>query len=154
VMKASGGPLIGGRRVGRPLAGFLVAEVTAVCILLVAATLVVRSFVLITTADLGFDRRNVFTIPYQRSLTDIPEAARPTAAATLRAELLALAKSVPGVTNAAISMNGLVPLAGGSVRYSLVVPGVGETGLDDLLETRMVTPDYFRVMGMRLLQGR
>jgi putative ABC transport system permease protein len=154
VMKASGGPLIGGRRVDRPLAAFLVAEVTAVCILLVAATLVIRSFVLITTADLGFDRRNVFTIGYQRSVKEIPPAARSIAAAALRSELLARARSVPGVTDAAISTNGLVPLAGGGVTYSLVIPGVGDTGLDGMLETRFVTPEYFRVMGMRLLQGR
>jgi predicted permease len=154
VMKASGGPLIGGRRVDRSLAAFLVAEVMVVCILLVATTLVVRSFILITTADLGFDRQNVITIAYERPLKDGPEASRPVAAATFRAELLARATSVPGVTGAAISTNGSVPLSGGSVRYSLVIPGMGETRDDDMLETRMVTPDYFRVMGMRLVRGR
>jgi putative ABC transport system permease protein len=154
VMKASGGPLIGGRRVDRSLSAFLVAEVAVVCILLVATTLVVRSFILVTTADLGFDRQNVITIGYERPLMDGPEAARPIAAATLRADLLARAKSVPGVIDAAISTNGSVPLSGSSVRYSLIIPGVGETRYDDMLETRMVTPDYFRVMGMRLVRGR
>jgi predicted permease len=154
VMKASGGPLIGGRRVDRSLAAFLVAEVTVVCVLLVATTLVVSSFILITTADLGFDRQNVITITYERPLKDGPETSRQVAAATLRAEILARATSVPGVTHAAISINGSVPLSGNHVSYSLSIPGVGETPHDDPLETRMVTPDYFQVMGMRLIRGR
>jgi predicted permease len=154
VMKAGGGPLVGGQRVDRSLRAFLVAEITVVCILLVATTLVVRSFILITTADLGFDRQNVITIAYERSLKDGSDASRSIAAATLRGELLARAKSVRGVTGAAISANASVPLSGSSVRYSLVIPGVGETRDDDTLETRMVTPDYFQVMGMRLVRGR
>src|SRR5439155_21987813 len=110
-----------------------------VCVLLVATTLVVRSFILITTADLGFDSENVITFNYERSLKDGPEIDRSLAAATLRAELLDRAKAVPGVTNAAISTNGSIPLSGGSVRYSLVIPGVGQTSDEDMLETRMVT---------------
>jgi putative ABC transport system permease protein len=154
VMKAGGGPLIGGRRADRSLTAFLVAEVTVVCVLLVATTLVVRSFLLITTADLGFDRKNVVAINYERPRKDDREASRPLGDAVLRAELLARTKSVPGVVDAAISTNGSVPLSGSSVRYSLIVPGMGETQRDDALETRMVTPDYFRVMGMQLVDGR
>ncbi len=45
-------------------------------------------------------------------------------------------------------------LSGGSVRYSITVPGLSETPPDDWLETNMVTPDYFRVLGMQLIRGR
>ncbi len=51
VMKASGGAIIGGRRINRSLAAFLVAEVAVVCSLLVATALVVSSF------GPDFDRR-------------------------------------------------------------------------------------------------
>lgn len=154
VMKAGGGVLVSGRRGERSLGSLLVVEITVVSMLLVATTLVVRSFILITTTDLGFDRENVITIEYARSLRESPEASRSSAAAIFRAELLSRVTSLPGVSNAALSTNGSVPLAGSSVRYSLVIPGVGETRADDMLETRMVSPGYFQVMGMRLVQGR
>jgi putative ABC transport system permease protein len=149
-----GGPVIGERRGDRSLAAFLVAEIAFVCVLLVATTLVVTSFVLVATADLGFNRENVMTIGYQQSFANVSEAHRPAAAVALRADLLDRAKSVPGVTNVAIAANGPVPLSGGGVRYSITIPGVGETTGDNMLETRLVTPDYFDVMGMQLVRGR
>jgi len=153
-IKSVGGPVVGGHRRGRALAAFLVANMAFVCVLLVATTFVVVSFVLITTADLGFDRRNVMTLTYQRSFKDLAEVDRPAAAAALRTELERRASSVPGVTDVAISTNGPAPLSGGHVRYSLTIPRLGETRGEDMLETRMVTPNYFRVMGMRLIRGR
>lgn len=154
LMRAGGGPIIGGRRRDRALAAFLVADVAFVCVLLVATTLVVTSFVLITTADLGFDRRNVLTFGYRHSLDAVAEVDRPAAAAALRGDVLDRAKSVPGVIAVAISTNGGPPLSGGHVRYSISIPGVGEITRDDWMETRMVTPDYFRVMDMQLIRGR
>jgi predicted permease len=154
VMKASGGPLVGGRRIDRSLSWFLVTEVTIVCMLMVATTLVIRSFILVTTADLGFERDRVFSLDYERPVKGDRLVSRTIAASTLRAELLARARSVPGVADAAISVNGSPPLSGGSVRYSIIIPGFGETRDDDMLETRMVTPEYFKVMGLRLLSGR
>jgi putative ABC transport system permease protein len=154
VMKASGGPVIGGRRIERSLAAFLVSQVTVVCILVVAATLVVRSFIAITTMDLGFDRQNVATIDYQRAPAPGNNAARLIASTTLRNELLKQARTVRGVVDAAISMNASVPLSGTSVRYSLVIPGFGEALAEHMPETRMVTPEYFGVMGMQLVSGR
>lgn len=154
VINASGGPVIGGRRIDRSLAGFLISQVTVVCILLVAATLVVRSFVQVVTTNVGFDRQNIATIDYIRTPTAGSDAARRIQSAMLRTELLARAKSVPGVIDAAISMNASVPLSGTSVRYSLVIPSFGEALGDNMLETRMTTPEYFGVMGMELFSGR
>jgi predicted permease len=152
VMKASGGSVIGGRRRDRSLSAFLVADVAFVCVLLVATTLVVTSFVMVTTADLGFDRHNVMTIEYRRALTALAAADRPAAAASLRADLVERARSVPGVTAAAIS--GVAPLAGGPARYRLTIPGFGDTKRDDMLDTQPVSLEYFSVMGIQLLRGR
>lgn len=154
VMGDGGGPIIGGRRIDRSLAGFLIAEVTVVCVLLVASTLVVRSFIEVLTTDLGFDRQNVATVPFMRGATATSDAALRIEGTTLRNELLAAAKTVPGVIDAAISVNGTVPLSGGSARYSLNIPGYGEALDDDMFETRIVTPEYFNVMGMQLITGR
>ena len=154
IMSAAGGPIIGGRRVDRSLGAFLVAEVAVVSLLLVAATLVVRSFIAITTADLGFERRNLATVSYMRTAAAPSDAVLRHEGTLMRNELLAAARLVPGVIDAAVAVNGPVPLAGGSVRYSIVVPGYGETLGEDLLEMRIVTPEYFGVMGMRLASGR
>jgi putative ABC transport system permease protein len=152
-IKDSGGPIVGGRRRDRTLAAFLVADISIVCILLVATTLVVASFVFLTTADLGFDRRNVMRLDYLRYLTDIALADRPAANRALRADVLERTKAVPGVSAAAI-VNGGTPLSGGGTRYSIIIPGFGETKGDNMLDRRAVTPDYFRVMGMQLIRGR
>lgn len=154
LMKATGGTVVGGRRRDRSLSAFLVAEVAFVCVLLVATTLVVASFIVITTTDLGFNRQNVMTFGYLRSFKHVAEADRSAAETALRNDLLDRARAVAGVTHAAFASNSTLPLAGSSVRYSITIPGVGETGGDNMLETNMVTPDYFAAMGMTFASGR
>ena len=153
-LKAGSGAIIGDRRRYRALSAFLVADLAFVCVLLTATALVVTSYVLITTADLGFDRQNVMRLSYRRSIAGVGADDRPAAARTLREEVLQRARSVAGVTAAAVITNSTAPLSGGGVRYSITIPGVGETTRDDMLDTRMVTPDYFQVMDMRLIRGR
>lgn len=153
VTKAGGGAVIGGRRSSRTLGGFLVAELAFVSLLLVATTLIVTSFVVVTTMDLGFDRRNVMSIGYSKSLQAVAEADRPAAAAVLRDDLLARVRAVPGVESAALLINA-APLSGSSVRYSIEVPGFGQTMGDDMLETRMISPGYVETMGQQLISGR
>jgi len=145
--------VIGDRRRDRWLRAFLALDAAFVCTLLVATTLMVTSFVLVSTADLGFERQNVMMVNYGRSLNGVAEVDRPAAAAALRADLLNRVTSLPGVVAAAISIDGAGPLSGASVRYGLTVPGTAATD-DDTFEGAIVTPDYFRVMGMRLVSGR
>jgi predicted permease len=145
---------VGGRSRDRSLSAILVANVTFVAFLLVATTLVVATFIVITTADLGFDRKNVMVVSYQRSLQGVSDANRPAAVSTLRKNLLERVKLVPGVTGAAIEMNSGGRLGGGTVTYSLTIPGFGETAREDWPETNMITPEYFDVMNIRLIRGR
>jgi putative ABC transport system permease protein len=152
LMKAGGGPLIGGGRRDRSLSVFLVANIALVTVLLVASTLVVTSFRLITTADLGFDRRDVMSIWFQRPVDGVAERDLPAVVAAVRAELLTRATSVPGVISAAISNSGS-PLSGSRSGQGVIIPGFGPVSGSELA-SRAVTPDYFRVMGMELLGGR
>lgn len=153
-MKSTGGAVIGGPRRDRVLGAFLIADVAFVSVLLVATTLVVSSFILIATADLGFDRNNVVVVGFSRAVGNLPGSTGGQAAASIRREILDRARSVPGVTAAAIAANFMVPMSGGQVRYSLEIPGYGEARGDEMLVTNMVTPDYFRAMGMQVLRGR
>lgn len=154
IMKSGGGAIIGGHRRDRSLGAFLVAEVSLVCVLLVASTLVIATFIIVTTRDLGFDRRNLVAIDYQRSLRNVSESDRPAAAVALRREVLDRVKTVPGVEDAAVAWNGSLPLSGGHVSYSITLPDGRETPRGENFETNMVTPNYFRVMGIQLLRGR
>ena len=153
VMKSGSSAVTGDRRRHRSLSAFLVADIAFVCVLLVGTVFAVTSFVLVTTADLGFDRRDVMTLWYARSLADVPVAERASAEQVLRANLIGRVGAVPGVSGVAIS-DAQGPLAGVSSRHSIVIPGIGQTSFHDMPQRRSVTPDYFRVMGMQLLRGR
>jgi hypothetical protein len=72
----------------------------------------------------------------------------------LRLSLLERARIVPGVTDAAIEINSGLPLEQGGVQYGFSIPGYGDVRGADMFQTWMVTPDYFRVMGMQLVRGR
>jgi predicted permease len=151
----TGGPVGGSRRQHRALSAFLVAEIALVCLFLVATALIVASFVRVTTADLGFDRRGLMTFGYQKPIDGVPERDRPAATAALRATLLDRITSIPGVGGVAFSSDGSgIPLSTGGARYSLTIPGFGETSTSDSLDTSFVTPNYFDVLGMTLLRGR
>jgi predicted permease len=151
VLKTGSLTSIGPRR-SQAFGAFLAVDVAFVCALVLAALLVVTTFVRITTADLGFDRENVVYFPYQRSFASVPVSNQPAAIAAFRTELLQRAKSVPGVAAAALSNSG-VPLGGSRVSVSLTVPGRGEIFTHDL-DSRTVTPEFFDVLGVRLLRGR
>jgi putative ABC transport system permease protein len=156
MLKTGGGAVGGSRGQNRALKALLVVNVSFVCVLLVASTLVVYTFVHVSTTDLGFDRTNIVKIQFDHSLSDVPEEERAAAATVVRSELIARARSVAGVVDAAIARNGAGPLSGSSVRYSLTLPGVPErpSTMEDMLETNMVSPNYFSVMGMQLVRGR
>ena len=129
----------------------LVAEMAFVTTLLVAATTLVTSFVLFTTADLGYDRRNLAAFGVQRSFESTPAETRTAAAATFRTELLRGVEAIPGVTGAALIRSGL-PLSGGSTSYPASLPGAKAARVS--AASRVVSPEYFRVMDLRVLSGR
>jgi predicted permease len=151
----TGGPIGGSRRQHRALSAFLVAQIALVCLFLVATALIVTSFVRVTTADLGFARHGLVTFSYWKSIDTVPERDRPAATSAMRAALLNRLESIPGIGGVAFSSDGSgIPLSTGYGRYSLDIPGFGETSRDDWLDTAFVTPNYFDVLGMTLLHGR
>ena len=152
-----GGGVTGGRWQSQALGAFLVAEVAFVSVLLVVTTLLVASFVVVTTTDLGFDRRNVVTMGIRKSIAnDLPRDTQRDIALTFFGDVLDRAQAVPGVASAGLIGIGSAPLAGtgSSARYSLEIPGFGETPRGEWLETRAISPEYFAAIGLRVLRGR
>jgi putative ABC transport system permease protein len=136
----------GQNRVRRLLVG---TEVALSLMLLVGAGLMVRSFQLVQRVELGFQSENrlVFRV-------NLPDAYRQRDA--MRAFLtrfLNRLETVPQVTSAAAVH--IMPLASGTTNTGIVPEG----GQSDpravvLADWRLVTPDYFRAMGIPLLRGR
>lgn len=156
-LKASSSRLTEGRRELR-LREFMVSlEVALSVVLLVAGGLLVRSFIRVRHLDAGFQAAHVITL-------DIPLVAAKYGdlLGAIRAdrgrerfisEALRGLKSVPGVDSVGVASQ--IPLRGQEMADPLRDPDrpiVQER--ETLANFRMVSPDYWDVMGIRLEQGR
>ena len=134
----------------------IVAEVALAMVAVVAAGLLVNSFLRLQDVDPGFaGAEDVLVVP-----VELPEGVYwgeidPTGdrAVEFFREAERRIESLPGVSSVASAH--LHPLAGGW-ESSFVIPGVLEPPQGERPEARIrpVTPGYFRTVGMRLLKGR
>ena len=127
----------------------MAAQIAVACILLIGASLLLRSFVALLAADRGFDPRGVLTM-------QIPLPVKFTFAEhrdTLD-RLQQRLRTLPGVTDVALG-NALPFTTVGAYRgVNLALPRDPARKVEVQLMQRSVTPEYFRAMGLRLLQGR
>lgn len=135
-----------GRGRTRWRSGFLVAEVAFVVLLLVGTTLFVTSFVKVSLADLGFERRNLLLA----SASGLP---------TPVSDVLRELERVPGVARAGAFTYGAAPLAiaggfgGGQSGTQVRRPGAAaESAVFPLFLG--VTPGYFGTSGIQIVSGR
>ncbi|PZR73930.1 MAG: hypothetical protein DLM52_10285 [Chthoniobacterales bacterium] len=122
----------------------IAAEVAISLILLIGAGLMLKSFARLTSVDPGFnaDRLLVFNIGYS-------SAADPWRATRFYQQLVERLRVLPGV--ASVSAVSRLPFSGGNSTRDFNLPGSDNKHDGD---TRVVTPDYFRTMGIPLLKGR
>jgi putative ABC transport system permease protein len=136
--------------VGRGRGLLVVAEVALALALLIGAGLMIRSFARLQQVEPGFDPRNVLTFDL-----NLPESKyeRPQAAQFYERLLERLA-AAPGVISAGAVE--FLPLSGLDGNTGLLIEGRPEPAPSERIfaHHRVVTPDYFRAMGMRLRQGR
>jgi len=128
----------------------VVAEVTMTLVLLVGAGLFVNSFVRLTCVPLGFD-------PHDRLTMRIPVVGQRYAdrrqVVPLAQRLVERARAVPGVTGAAVGSS--VPLGSGpTVRFAATDRPRPDAGEVPQAIIRAITPGYFRLLGIRLVEGR
>lgn len=138
------------RRTSRIRAGLIIAEVSLSLVLLISAGLLIRSLARIQSVDVGFNRENLLVIPLQ-----LPEARYGASepATTFFENVLERLRDLPSVSEVAASTN--VPFAGG-MGMPLAVEGRTYTDLSQLdgVQFALVTPNYFRAQGLRLIRGR
>ncbi|HKG60288.1 MAG TPA: ABC transporter permease [Pyrinomonadaceae bacterium] len=137
-----------GRHVRRVL---VVSEVALAVVLLVSAGLLIRSFQLLRQVQPGFNPENALTM---RMVLPFPKYAKKEARSAFYDEVLRQVKETPGVE--AAGMITFMPLSFSGMNFSFSVEG--RTAPSDMnlpfALFRVVSPDYFRAMGIPLLHGR
>jgi putative ABC transport system permease protein len=126
--------------------GLVVSEIALALILLIGAALLIRTFLGLRRIDPGFDPRNVLTFEVAPNGQQYNTTGKHLDYTQRALERL---KAIPGVDSAAITTN--LPLG----RWlNLTVEVDGRANSERSTEIRMVTPEYFNVLRMRLIQGR
>jgi predicted permease len=128
----------------------VVVEMALALLLLIGATLLIRSFVGLRSVDSGFDPHNVFT--FQTSLAG--GAYSTTASVTaFTTQVVRRVEMLPGVEAAASTI--VLPVEGGiDLPFAIIgkPPERGEYNGDE--QWRSVSPHYFQVFRIPLLRGR
>ncbi|MCA1627989.1 MAG: ABC transporter permease [Acidobacteria bacterium] len=129
----------------------VIAEVALSLILLISAGLMTRSFLRLQQVNPGLNAENVLTlrVSLPSAKYDMPEKRQ-----DFFKQLLERTRALPGVQSAgAISY---LPLSGGGWGRSLTVEDhpVLSVGQAPSINHCVITPDYFRAMGITLLTGR
>jgi putative ABC transport system permease protein len=136
-------------RTARARMVIMVAQVGVATVLLVGAGLLMRSFVALLDADRGFARPNLLTARLPMPDGSYTPQRR---TATLERTLERL-KAVPFVSSAAVSTH--LPLSPmGAILGAFPVPGANGGTITAHAAIRVVSPDYFRALGTRLVAGR
>jgi predicted permease len=134
---------------GRTRAVLVVTEVAIASVLLVAAALLVRSFVSLRAVEPGFDARNVVMMRV------VPSGPSSTAAGDFAQRLqktTGVLKEQPGVLAVAATLTG-APLEGEN--SMLKIEPVGRSDDTGMVGSwRVVTPGYFGLFRIPLLRGR
>ena len=128
----------------------VVGEVALSVVLLIGASLFVRSFMNMQKADAGFSTRQLMTLriymPGDRYLGTTPKAQRVD-------DIIARIEAIPGVVAATASNN--IPLSGGGGGGSVIVEGRAvPAGEEPDIFFAAVTPHWFRTLDVPILRGR
>ena len=128
----------------------VVAEVALSLVLLVAAGLLIRSFVKLLEVNPGFRPDHVLAVSIPLPVSRYPEAAQE---AAFFQRLLERVRELPGVRAAGAVTD--VPLFGGSsTGFDVEGRPLAAPNERPMTDFRSATPDYFRAMGIDLAAGR
>jgi predicted permease len=129
--------------------GFVAFEIALTCVLLIGASLSLRSLNQLLSTDVGFEREGVLTFAvsppgasYSRETGHV-----------LLAQLTERLGSLPGVS--AVGFNICTPLSSGCNGTGISFPNrPGEQLEVPNVEIHFISPDYFEALGIRVRQGR
>jgi putative ABC transport system permease protein len=138
--------------------GLVILEFALSLILMIAAGLLLRSFVRLLDVNPGFNADNVLLarvwLPVPNN-PDLDPYRDPLKRAGLIKDLLQRVSGIPGVRSAAISSGNAVPLVGPHNSGGFTIEGDAVTNnAIPTAQTGVVSPDYFRTMETPLKRGR
>jgi putative ABC transport system permease protein len=139
-----------GRKGTRTRRLLVVAQVALSMVLLVCATLLVRSFILLQSADPGFDPRQILSMKLNFSPTRYGD---PPKCRTYARELLRKIGQTPGVSSVSISF---APPLTSSVLIPVQIVGRPVLSVNErpLVQFQTISPNYFEVLKIPLKSGR
>jgi putative ABC transport system permease protein len=150
-LKESGRGTAGDRRGSRIRNLLIVTEVALAVVVLSGTGLMIKSYQRVTSLDFGLQPDNLVTMRVSLPAARYPDAAKLTA---FYERLLSRLEAAPGVEGtAAVSTR---PMAERGAARDLVIEGSAPQSAGKLPNAsyRVVTPEYHRLMGVPLLQGR
>lgn len=130
----------------------VVSEVALSLMLLVGAGLLMKSFLRLTHVDPGFTTTNVLTMQLSLARAKYPE---PQQTAAFFQTLVSRIEALPGVESAGTVTE--LPLSGQENDTFFTIEGkppVAFGSLENDANIRIVSPNYFRAIGIPLLKGR
>ena len=128
----------------------VMTQIAVSLLLLIVAGLFIRSLQKAQGMDLGYSTNNVLTIRFEAEFLENPEVARQV---VFHNQVLERVRALPGVE--ASSLADIVPSGGGLRRTTISVENYtprSNESMDVMLG--VVTSDYFKTMGMTVLNGR
>jgi predicted permease len=148
----TGGQRAAGAMKARLRSGLIVCEVALAVLLTVSAGLLMRSLWNLAQVNLGFQPERVLTVRVSPNQSMCEKRA---ACIALYDELERRVRGIPGVQDAAAANT--LPLSNAIPSSAIKVEGIpyvpAERGAP-MFWAGAVTPDYFRLMGIPILQGR
>src|SRR5271156_1673893 len=151
----------GSRQRSRLRHALVIAELALSLVLMIAAGLLLRSFWDLFQVPLGFNPSRVMAIETWLPFPNDPKAniySTPTQQAVMLREVLRRNRTLPGVEETAVGDLAALPL--GHVKddrnmFPLIREGQDlPSSQPPLIDTSMVSPEYFHLLGMTLLRGR
>jgi putative ABC transport system permease protein len=147
-LKTGGRETLGSRHQTRTGSLLVIAEIAFSLVLLSGAGLMIGSLVKLLDVNLGFNPENVVTMRLS-----LPEARYSLSQAEiLFRQLQDRVRSLPGVQ--AVAIVNQLPMSGVTANASFDVESRPANTDINVADTQLVSPDYFRGMGISLFRGR
>jgi putative ABC transport system permease protein len=129
----------------------LVSEVALALVLVIAASLLIRTFFHLLKVDPGFNTTRVLTFEITLPGTKYPDKDR---AAALYRKVLERLQNIPGVQSAGIGSP--MPMSGGQESTAFMIPGRPRelNGFHTFASYTIASPGYFSAIGTPILRGR
>ncbi len=127
----------------------VILEAALSLVLLICAGLLMKSFMHLQDVDLGFEPDSVLAV----KTTPVQEDSDSTPIGSLYRTLLAKARTIPGVENAAITS--LIPMGPGNSMTDFSTQGPSGPNTENVFAAsyRIVSPGYFKTMKIGLMKG-